>query len=192
MRSQRRIPVALAAGALVLTLARCAEPTTGPAPVHSPSLSLQSTVSSVGDALLECPALVTRDYSFTLDARGGRVSRAGVVVDVPAGAIPGRQKFVLTLPRSPYLEFDLSAASNDHYTFARPISITVNYARCGKVDGGFPTLSVWNIDTDSNQLLQRMSDLDDRPGRRITFVTDHPYASPVLVGITLLRGPEGK
>lgn len=173
MRSNRPIPVALAAGALVLSLARCAEPTTAPAPAAAPSLSTAGTAAQGGESLLECPALVAREYSFTLDDKGGRVSRAGVVVDVPAGAIPGKQKFVLSLPRSPYFEFDLSAAGHDHYTFARPVSITVNYGRCGKVDDTSPPLSVWNIDTESNQLLQLMSDADDRPGRRITFTTDH-------------------
>ncbi len=172
MRSHRRIPVALAAGALVLTLARCAEPTTGPAPVHSPSLRKASTSSPVEGALLECPALVAREYSFTLDASGGRVSRAGVVVDVPAGAIPGRQKFVLTLPRSPYLEFDLKADGHDHYRFARPITVTMNYGRCGRIEDE-SLLSVWNIDVESRELLEQMPSSDDRPGKRLVFTTDH-------------------
>ena len=189
MRSHRRIPVALAAGALVLTLARCAEPINAPAPVAAPSLSIDAAVASVGESLLECPAHVARDYSFTLDARGGRVSRAGVEIDVPAGAISGSQKFVLTLPRSPYLEFDLSATGHEHYTFARPVSITVNYGRC-KVDKSTPALSVWNIDTESNQLLQLMSDADDRPGRRIQFITDH--LSGYAVAYRASRGNPGE
>ena len=173
MRSKSPMSVALAAGALVLTLARCAEPPVAPSPAAAPSLSTMETLASGGEALLSCPVQAPRDFSFTLDSRGGRVSRAGVVVEVPAGAISGRQAFVLTLPRSPYLELDLAAVGRDHYTFARPISVAVNYARCGSVDLSSPALSVWNIDSESKTMLERMSGTDDRKGKWITFYTDH-------------------
>lgn len=173
MRSKSPLSVALAAGALVLTLARCAEPPAGPSAAAAPSLSTTETLASGGESLLACREQAPRDFSFTLDARGGRVSRGGVVLDVPAGAIPGRQEFVLTLPRSPYLEIDLDAVGHEHYTFAHPISVTMNYARCGNVALSAPALSVWNIDSSSKTLLERMSGSDDRKGKWISFYTDH-------------------
>lgn len=169
MRIHRPTSAVLAAGALVVTLARCAEPTAAPS-AAAPSLA---TTYAAGDALLACAASATRTFTVTLDQRGARFERGGIVVDVPAGAIPGVQQFRVTLPHSPFVEVDIDAVGYEHYRFARPVTVTVPYGRCGNVDESTPSLSVWYIDSDSKAMLERMPGADDRRGRRITFTTDH-------------------
>jgi hypothetical protein len=171
MRFARLSSAAFAAAALVLVLAKCAEPPVAPA-VAAPAFSVAAYTAQEGSPL-SCPERAAKSFSVTLDQRGAQFSKFGVEVVIPAGAIPGPQRFDVTIPRSRFVEADIHAVGYDHYRFAKPITVTFDYARCGQVVATAPALDVWYVDGASRQLLEAMPTSDDRSDKRITFQTTH-------------------
>lgn len=171
MRIFRQTSTVLAAGALIVALASCAEPTTAPV-AAAPSLSISTYASSEG-TLMSCSARDAKTFSVTIDQRGARYAKHGIEVVVPPGALAGPQRFVITIPRSRYVEADIHAVGHDRFTFARPVTVTFDYARCGNVQGDAPALDVWYIDNGTKALLEPMPTRDDRQRRTITFQTTH-------------------
>ena len=80
----------------------------------------------------------------------------------------------MTIPKSPYVEIDVSAQGFEHYEFRRPVGITLSYARCA--DSALPksSLDAWWIDLKTrDQLGGVIFGVDDRTHKRLTFITDH-------------------
>jgi hypothetical protein len=121
--------------------------------------------------LAVCPSDQTQSTSDILTTLGGTVSIGGTSVVVPAGALLSSTSIELTIPASQYMEIGVTA-NGGHYLFQQPITITIDYSRCSP-DVQQKVLSVWNIDLDSNQLLQQMVSVDNKLTHQITFTTIH-------------------
>jgi hypothetical protein len=92
---------------------------------------------------------------------------------VPPGAVSEPTTFTMSVHGMPAVRVDIRAGNADHYVFQRPVTIAIDYSRCGSAADNLPTFSAWYVDNSGNTLLQDMGGLDDRANRRITFATDH-------------------
>jgi hypothetical protein len=92
---------------------------------------------------------------------------------VPAGAVPTPTRFTMAVPPGRYMELDITAEGHEHYTFARPVTIAVNYGRCRGRDIPASSLDAWYIDSDSKALIDEMDGVDHRAERTVVFSTDH-------------------
>jgi len=135
------------------------------------STSCNWDLSSPSATLAVCPSDSTQSTSDLLGVLGGTVSLAGTSVLVPAGALLSSTNIALTLPASQYMEIGVTA-NGGHFLFQQPIAITIDYSRCS-ADIQAKTLSVWNIDPDTHQLLQNMGGIDNKLTHQITFTTIH-------------------
>ena len=175
-----RLRGALLSGAVAF-LAACSDSPT--APVAAGSSAPRAVNASVADpsaltasssaTLFACPNTKTRSASAVIGPRGGMVGVAGSALVVPPGAVHRPTTFTFTLPESPYLQVDVSAAGVEHYSFARPVALTINYAHCSR--SGLPDapLGAWWVDTETLERLGVVAAVDNRRLRRLTFITDH-------------------
>ena len=121
--------------------------------------------------LAVCPSDQTQSTSSVLDVLGGTVSLDGSSVLLPAGALLSSTNIALTIPASQYMEIGVTA-NGGHFRFQQPIAITIDYSRCS-ADVQQKTLTVWNIDPNTKQLLQNMGGIDNKLTHQITFTTIH-------------------
>lgn len=121
--------------------------------------------------LAVCPTDQTQSTSSILGALGGTVSIGGTSVVIPLGALLSSTNIALTIPASQYMEIGVTA-NGGHFLFQQPIAITIDYSRCSS-DIQAKTLSVWNIDPGTHQLLKNMGGIDNKLTHQITFTTIH-------------------
>lgn len=158
----------LVCGAMVLILANCSAdaPTSS---ASAPTFSL-SRVGARHD-LLACAggndAVTVRTQ---IGPQGGRIELAGFVMVVPQGALLDTTTFVMRVPESKFLKVKIRARSEQHFTFEKPVSITLNYARCRKVPSD-PT--GWYVDEDTNVQLEQMPGRNDAAAQSFTLETGH-------------------
>ncbi|MGH7717542.1 MAG: hypothetical protein ACREON_01690 [Gemmatimonadaceae bacterium] len=171
MRVHRRIGAASFVPALIAVAASCGESISPTAP---PSAQLTSaTFEEGGPTLLSCPTDVST-YGLAVLGRYGGVVRTGpVTLSVPPDALTERTFFVIAVPRSEYMEIDVSAFGQKHFRFERSVTISIDYSRCEQatLDGG--PVSAWFIDSFSKQPLEPKEGEDERDLQRLTFITDH-------------------
>ena len=165
MSTLRRSVVLLAA----FTLA-CGDPTSNAAVQTGPSSQL---LGLGAPTLVECPSSGATTTEAVVDVLGGTLSLGGTTVTIPAGALLGPTRVVLTVPASRYMEIDVSVPGVEHFVFQQPITVTLDYGRCARGDIDTRLLSVWYIDSQSKQPLERMVSIDNKLTRTITFVTGH-------------------
>ena len=146
----------------------CSDPA---ASTLSPRSSLAH--ASAGPVLIECPTDQTVRSSAQITPLGGVVSAGGTTVTVPAGAVLVPTTITVTVPASQYMEVDITANDAAHFTFQTPVSVSISYARCTRVNIDKAALSVWYIDSNTKGLLQNMGGSDDKTARSIRFSTDH-------------------
>lgn len=121
--------------------------------------------------LAVCPTDQTQSTSSLLGTLGGTVSLGGTSVVLPVGALLSSTSIGLTIPASQYMEIGVTA-NGGHFVFQQAIAITIDYSRCSS-DVQAKTLSVWNIDPNTKQLLQNMGGIDNKLTHQITFTTLH-------------------
>jgi hypothetical protein len=121
--------------------------------------------------LAVCPTYQTQSTSSILGALGGTVSLGGTSVVVPVGDLLSATTIALTIPASQYMEIGVTA-NGGHFLFQQAIAITIDYSRCSPTIQQ-KTLSVWNIDPNTKQLLQNMGGIDNKLTHQITFTTIH-------------------
>ena len=185
MRKAGRTLQITLAGALV-ALAGCADNgaspdrTVGPT-VSAPAAQLASTgttsqlaivPTSVQSELLACPGMKAGQATRVIGPGGGLLRVDGHAVAIPRGAVKTPTRFTLTVPGSGYAEIDVKAEGFDHYVFARPVVVTIDYSMCGVEPTSRPFYG-WYIDQSSHKLLQDMAAVDDRYNQRLFFATDH-------------------
>ena len=95
-----------------------------------------------------------------------------IQVIVPANAVLAPTSFTLTVPASNYLELDVKADGADHFVFQRPVTVAIDYGRCG-LPPLHGALSAWNIDPDTKALLEEMPSVDTQLTHTIVFSTIH-------------------
>lgn len=71
------------------------------------------------------------------------------------------------------MEIDVSAVGFQTFLFQQPVTITIDYSRCGRSDIDQKTLHVFHIDPITKQLLEDMGGVDDKVSQHITFTTGH-------------------
>ena len=170
---------ALLMGAVAL-MAACSDAPTAPAAATSAPRAVNASVAapaaitaSPSATLFACENSKARSASSVIGPRGGMIVVAGSALVVPPGAVARATTFTFTLPESPYLTVDVSAAGVEHYSFARPVAISISYAHCASTGLPDAPLGAWWVDAATLQQLGVMAGIDDRQHRRLTFVTDH-------------------
>lgn len=164
----------LAPVAALALLAACGELAERTAPVTT-GLRRETALGSAS-TLLVCPNEVASTTGQGLvDVVGGAVNGSrGSSMRAPAGAVAALQEFEIVTPASQYMEIQFNAVGVGHYTFAAPVTVTINYSRCP--DSAIPagaTLHAVYIDPDTKQILEDMGGTVDPVARTVTFTTGH-------------------
>jgi hypothetical protein len=139
----------------------------------SPTKDPGPTKSVAADAtLIQCPAATTAASTGLIGPLGGVLSVGGIRVIVPVNAVLLPTTFTLTVPASNNLEIDVTAGGADHFVFARPVVVAIDYGRC-ELPRFHSALTVWNIDPDTKALLEQMPSVDNQLTQTIIFSTLH-------------------
>lgn len=170
MNHTRPLFAALVVGGLALALAACsADTATAPRAVRP---ALERAVSSESAALVACPVDTSASASAVIGPRGGAVKVGRFALKVPPHAVAEPTTFTFDVPASPYLEIDVHAAGVAHYEFSRPVSVTIDYSRCGSGMRGM-SFDAWYIDSATGALVAPMHGHNARGAELFVFDTDH-------------------
>jgi len=159
---------ALACSAIILVLANCSAdaPTSG---ASTPTFSL-SRVGARHD-LLACPGgNDSVSVRKVIGRNGGRIELGGFAMDVPKGALLDTTTFVMKVPLSQVLKVRIHARGVDHFTFEKPVSITLDYSRCSSVPAD-PT--GWYVDETTDREIEQMPGFNNAPAQSFTLQTGH-------------------
>lgn len=167
LRSGR--PVAVLA-LVALTLAACGAPDAPVAPTASASLSSTLDDTTSGWQLLQCEGGVTQSTSATIGTSGGTLALSSSWTTIPSGAVGTTQTFQASTLTGDLVGVDVHAVGQTSYRFRQPITITIDYSRCGNVQG---PLRVWYIDPVTHALLEDMGGVNDTFLKTISFTTTH-------------------
>lgn len=141
------------------------------APITLPILSPPSAPQTAA-TLISCPTATTRSVSGLIGPLGGILALGNTRVIIPLSAVLFPKQFTLTIPASNYAEIEVNAGGVNHYLFQLPVVMAIDYSRCDQSALNQP-LSVWNIDPDSKELLERMIGVDEKLTHTIVFTTIH-------------------
>jgi hypothetical protein len=168
VRIPSRFALSLLCGGIALSLANCS----ADAPTSAASLPTYS-LSRVGARhdLLSCPggddAAVSR---ATIGPNGGQLSLGGFVMVVPKGAVLDTTTFVMRVPVAEVLKVKIRARDEQHYVFAKPVTITLDYSRCRSMPAD-PT--AWYVDESTNAELEQMPGVNNASAQTFTLETGH-------------------
>jgi hypothetical protein len=102
---------------------------------------------------------------------GGVIATRGAAVVIPAGALEAETTFTVRVPTSRYAEIEVTANGQEHFNFLRPVTIAIDYSRCGTAPSA--TATVWHIDPATKALLEDMHGVHDVANSRVVFSTMH-------------------
>ena len=168
MKNLNRSVSSLLCGVLALSIANCsADAPTSVAPVQSFSLS---RVGARHD-LLSCPG-GDDDAKATaiIGPQGGSLALGGFVMVVPKGAVLDTTTFVMRVPEAKVLKVKIRARGEQHFTFEKPVTITLDYSRCASVPTD-PT--AWYVDENTNGELEQMPGANNPGAQTFTLQTGH-------------------
>jgi hypothetical protein len=169
-RRLRPISAALLMGLLG---AACADQNLATAPVQPtiPGARSADLVAAVGGTnRLVCPLDTEVSASAVVGPEGGTMEAGGVKVEFPAGAVAASQTFSLHLVPGTYVDVRLDAVGYEHFTFASPVTVSLNLSRCGQLPA---SLHAWYVDGDTKTLVEDMGGEVDLLGRTLRFRTPH-------------------
>jgi hypothetical protein len=189
MRPNRSAPVRalLLAG---LAVPGCSRPDYATAPVAGASVAGASAAPSASAAPPQAGGSPRRFACRTDEARtargvigpeGGELRVAGFGVAFPAGAVPARETFELTVVPGDYVELQAHAVGHARYAFAAPVAVTLDLAGCGRLPSG---LRAYHIADGTRALLEDMGGVVDPARRTLRFATPH------FSGFTVVWGSE--
>jgi hypothetical protein len=141
-------------------------PDTGAAPPDT-------TTPPASPQLIQCPTTQTATSSGLVSLLGGVITAAGTSISLPAGSLLGVTLIRVTVPASTYMEVDITANDLATFLFRSAVTVTIDYSRCPTSVTAGKTLTVWQINPQTKQLLTNMGGQNDAALRRITFTTDH-------------------
>ena len=156
---------------LLTIVVACGEPTAPGA--HGPASVFSMAEQGRPVQLVTCPSKEFVLSFAMLGPQGGTMTGGPVTMDVPPGALPTGRLFVISVPRSRYLEMQIAAVGVEHFIFDLPVTITVDYSRCDLDQLDEQSLTAWFVDTQSLLPIEPMATEDDRLARRAVFITDH-------------------
>jgi hypothetical protein len=153
---------------MVLLLANCSAdaPTSA---ASAPSFSL-SRVGARHDLLACAGGDDNASVRKTLGPKGGRIALDGFVMDVPKGALLDTTTFVMKVPESRVLKVKIRARGEQHFTFEKPVTITLDYSRCRNVPSD-PT--AWYVDEITDGELEQMPGVNNAHAETFTLQTGH-------------------
>ena len=157
--------VALAAG-----ITACSEPATAPE-IGAPAPNFIGT--ETGQSLLECRRTLFDISWGLLGPLGGVLSLNGHTIVVPPQALDRLVFITVRQPSTPFVEMEVRVNGQDHFQFAAPLTVTLDYGRCADWRIGPEPLTVWQIDPDTKEFIADMGGVDDRAAKKISFTTDH-------------------
>ena len=167
---RRMIVRRFVAVALAAALTACSEPTTAPSSVTSaPSLNETQSATS----LLRCQWTPFDIAWGVFGPLGGLLSLNGHSIEVSPLALDRLAFITLRTPATRFVEVEARVNGQDHFQFAQPITVTLDYSRCRAWELGPEPVTVWQIDPDTKAFIQDMGGVDDRANKRISFTTDH-------------------
>jgi hypothetical protein len=124
--------------------------------------------------LVECPTSQSLTASATALATDETTIAIGATtVVVPVGAVLEPTLIELTIPASRYVEIRLRANGAEHYEFALPIAVTIDYQRCTRNDVLSTPVDAAYIDVETKAILYKMGGVDSKLTRSVFFTTDH-------------------
>lgn len=122
-------------------------------------------------ALAVCAPSQDHEIRASVGVDGGVIGAQGATVVIPAGALAGETAFTLRIPSSRFAEIEVKANGQDHFNFLRPVTIAIDYGRCGSAPSAAAT--VWHIDPATKAFLEDMHGVNDIANRRVIFSTLH-------------------
>ena len=156
--------------ALAAALTACSEPTTEPTfDGSAPSLNETQTAPT----LLECRRTFFDITWGVVGPLGGLLSLDGHSITIPPLALDRLAFITLRTPSTRFIEVEARVNGQDHFEFAQPVTVTLDYSRCQPWQIGPEPVTVWQIDPDTKAFIRDMGGVDDRANQRITFTTDH-------------------
>jgi hypothetical protein len=160
--------VAAFAGLLLSVFIACHEPT------GSESGSLRNDGGDSPKAI-PCPVNASTSASGVLGPLGGAVTAlpTATAILLPAGALLTPTTFDVTVPASQFVIVDIKADGADHFTFALPVTIVLDYSRCTRSDILGADLGVYVYEPATGELGEKMVSVDNKLLRQITFATNH-------------------
>lgn len=144
--------------------------------VTSPSgtLGLPLLGDSSSAHLLQCtPPADSQTVTTDIGPLGGTLAIGNTSVVIPQGAVLQNTTFRLTIPASNLVEISVKAGAADHFLFAQPVTISIDYGRCASTLSPLQPVTAWHIDETSKALLENMTGVDLRLFHTITFLTGH-------------------
>lgn len=167
MNARRRTTNVLVAMAIGASLVACA----------ADAIVGESTTSAAlrlgGPSLIQCPTNQSSTAQAVVGPLGGLVNVGGTSIQIPAGALLSPANVTVTIPESQFMEIDISVEGVEHFIFELPVVVTLSYARCNRSNFDMTPLSVWYIDSETNDLLEPMGGIDNKLLKTITFTTGH-------------------
>ena len=168
-RSRFRLIASIALG-LAGTVACASEGATGPQPSDRSSLL---GLFDRAPTLISCPTGETQSASALIGPLGGVLAAGNTQVIIPANAVLSPTTFKLTVPASKYVEIEVTTDESEHYVFEQPVTVTLDYGRCGRSNILRAPLTAWNIDPQTKALLEPMISVDNKLTQTVTFTTLH-------------------
>ena len=163
----------------LIAVVACSGDATAPTQASSaPSASLINwppiiQPNPAGATLITCPAATAQSTSARIGPLGGILALGNTRVVIPLSAVLFPTTFTLRIPTSNLAEIEVGAEGTSHYLFQLPIAMAIDYSRCANPDLNRHALSVWNIDPQSKQLLEKMIGVDEKLTHTVIFTTIH-------------------
>lgn len=170
--SRRLLPAAVL---LAVALAACAgDSPTAPSSARFPRQLLRGAELAAVQ-LVSCPvANGELDALGVVTTWGGEIEGEHATVEVPYAAVDDVTGIAVEVPASPYFEVRFRANGAEHFTFDRPVTVTVDYSRCdASAIRSHAALRVVYVDTETRAPLEDMGGVVDSVARTITFQTGH-------------------
>jgi hypothetical protein len=171
MLRRTRFRLTLSIAVALAGAAACADRVAGPQPGDRSELLLD--FFNKGPTLINCPAGEAQTASALIGPLGGVLAAGNTQVVIPANAVLSPTTFNLTVPASKYVEIEVTTDASEHYVFAQPVVVTLDYGRCGRSNILRAPLTAWNIDPDTKALLEPMVSVDNKLTQTVTFTTLH-------------------
>ena len=161
----------LALGVALIALAACGDP----ASITRTPDAVQLAKSATGIKVkpVACATSGRKRAHAIIGPAGGSIALGNTVLAVPAGAVAAPQRFDVHLPPSDHLAIEVTAKGFASFRFLTPVSVSVDYSRCGSADLAKRSVAMWHVDETTGALLERMHSVVDAERRTITFATPH-------------------
>ena len=132
-----------------------------------------TNIHALPPALAICPTNVTASAAETIGHDGGSVEVAGSRIAIPAGALREPTLIRFVVPAGLHMRVDITANDADHFSFERPVVLTISYARCRRPSVVTRRASVWYVHETTGELLEDLGGDDDPLAETVRTTIGH-------------------